>query len=105
MKKKKKKGLNFRGGGNLNFRNFLFEFKMIVAVDIVGTCVLNLIFDIYDLISKRSYCLLMRVFLNHIKVQFKKKILAIYSMDKLKNKCYLYAPTKAPGSFFVYIGN
>ena len=31
----------------------------------------NLLFDIYDLISKRSYHSLMRVFLNNIKVPFK----------------------------------
>ena len=30
-------------------------------------------FDIYDLIFKKSYPLLIRVFFNHIKVQFKEK--------------------------------
>ena len=41
----------------------------------------NLLFNIYDLISKRCYPLLMRVFLNHIKIQFKKGNPLIYSID------------------------
>ena len=33
----------------------------------------NLLFDIYDSISKRSYPSLIMIFLNHIKVQFKER--------------------------------
>ena len=46
----------------LNFRSSIFEF----------------LFDIYDIIYKRSYLSLMKVFLNHIKVQFKEENPLIY---------------------------
>jgi len=41
---------------------------------------LNLLFDIYDLISKKSYPSLMKVFLNYIKVQLKEGNFLIYSV-------------------------
>ena len=41
----------------------------------------NLLFNIYDLISKRCYPSLMRIFLNHIKIQFKEGNPLIYSID------------------------
>ena len=53
----------------LNFRNSLFEFKM------------KFVFDIYDSISKLSYLSLMRVFLNHIKVQLKEGNSLINNID------------------------
>ena len=53
----------------LNFRNSLFEFKM------------KFVFDIYNSISKLSYLSLMRVFLNHIKVQLKEGNSLINNID------------------------
>ena len=41
----------------------------------------NLLFDIYDIIFKRIHPSLMRVFLNHIKIQFKEGNPLIYSID------------------------
>ena len=40
----------------------------------------NLLFDIYNLISKWSYPSLIRIFFNHIKVQLKEENLLIYSV-------------------------
>ena len=53
------------------FQEFSFEFKKIVAVGVVES--INRLVDIYDPIFQRSYHLLMRVFLDYIKVQFKKR--------------------------------
>ena len=44
-----------------------------------------MLFDIYDSIFKRSYPLLMRVFLNHIKIQLKERNPLIYNIDIYKN--------------------
>ena len=48
-------------GKIINFRSYLFESKW------------NLLFDIYDSILKISYISLMKVYLNHIKIQFKER--------------------------------
>ena len=45
----------------------------------------NLLFNIYDPISKRSYPSLMRKFLNHIKLQFKEGTPLIDSDDAWKS--------------------
>ena len=44
----------------------------------------NLLFDIYDPISTWSYPSLIRVFLNHIKIQLKEGNPLIYSIDIIK---------------------
>ena len=44
-------------------------------------CVLNLVFDIYDSINEGIHFVLMKVFLNHIKVKFKKENLVIDSIN------------------------
>ena len=68
-KRKEKKRLNFREKKKKNVK---------------GKKILNLrnsFFVIYDPIFKRSYSLLTRVFLNHIKVQFKERNPLIYNID------------------------
>ena len=45
----------------------------------------NLLFDIYDIISKISYSSLIRVFLNYIKVQFKEGNYLIDGIDIVNN--------------------
>ena len=63
----------------LNFRNSLFEFKM------------KFVFDIYDSISKLSYLSLMRVFLNHIKVQLKEGNSLINNIDQPHYTLFVHA--------------